>query len=106
MKKPLLLSLAVASLIATNLSAESMYERFEAMEKEMNKLKQEIAELKAAQTKPKTIKPAAKVAASEEKEDDEDSEDEKAVKKAPAIASADAKNTKEDDEEDSLEDRL
>jgi len=48
MKKPLLLSLATAALIVTNLSAEStMYERFEAMEREMNKLKQEIAELKA-----------------------------------------------------------
>lgn len=46
MKKPLLLSLA-AALIGTSLSAEStMYERFEAMEREMNQLKQEIAVLK------------------------------------------------------------
>ncbi|MDT8337862.1 MAG: DUF3373 family protein [Sulfurimonas sp.] len=48
MKKPLLLSLAAAALIVTNLSAETtMYERFEAMEREMNQLKQEIATLKA-----------------------------------------------------------
>lgn len=48
MNKPLLLSLATAVLLGTNLSAETMYERFEAMEREMNKLKQEIAELKSA----------------------------------------------------------
>lgn len=46
MKKPLLLSLATAVLLTTNLNAESMLERFEAMEKEMAKLKKEISTLK------------------------------------------------------------
>lgn len=47
MNKPLLLSLAAAALLGTNLHAESMFDRFNAMELEMNKLKEEIATLKS-----------------------------------------------------------
>ncbi len=47
MKKPLLLSLIAATILTTNLTAESMFDRFEAMESEMSQLKLEIATLKA-----------------------------------------------------------
>ena len=61
MNKPLMLSLSVAALLSTNLSAQSMYEKFEAMELEMAKMKKELQELKA--------KSQAPVLKEEEKED-------------------------------------
>lgn len=104
MKKPLLLSLAAAALIVTNLSAEStMYERFEAMEQEMNKLKQEIATLKAQKESLK------------EEEADEESEAEavasdEAAEDTEVVASADEAEEEEYDEDDeyipTTEDRL
>ncbi|MGE0738768.1 DUF3373 family protein [Sulfurimonas sp.] len=111
MNKPLLLSLATAMLLTTNLSAESMYERFEAMEKEMQKLKAEIAELKSQKSTPKVA--AKKVAKGTEEEEDEDEEDAKEPKVASASkaqgavsVAANAKDEEEEDEEDSVEDRL
>lgn len=71
MNKPLLLSLAAVALLGTNLNAQTMYERFEAMEKEMTKLKQEIATLKSA----KSVKPTKKVG----EEAESDAEDDEAV---------------------------
>jgi len=50
MNKPLLISLTTAALLSTNLNAQSMLERFEAMEREMNSLKQQIAILKSEKT--------------------------------------------------------
>ncbi len=47
MNKPLLLSLAVGALLGTNASAQSMYDRFNAMDLEMKEMKKEIASLKA-----------------------------------------------------------
>ncbi|MDY0123006.1 DUF3373 family protein [Sulfurimonas sp.] len=101
MKKPLLLSLAAAALIVTNLSAEStMYERFEAMEREMNKLKQEIAELKAQK---------------ESLQEEEESESEAvasddAAEDTEVVASAEEAEEEESDEDDeyipTTEDRL
>jgi len=101
MKKPLLLSLAAAALIVTNLSAEStMYERFEAMEREMNKLKQEIAELKAQK---------------ESLQEEEESEAEAvasddAAEDTEVVASAEEAEEEESDEDDeyipTTEDRL
>ena len=111
MNKPLLLSLATAMLLATNLSAASMYERFEAMEKEMQKLKAEIAELKSQKSTPKVA--VKKVAKGTEEEEDEDEEDAKEPKVASASkaqgavsVAANAKDEEEEDEEDSVEDRL
>ncbi len=111
MNKPLLLSLATAMLLTTNLSAESMYERFEAMEKEMQKLKAEIAELKSQKSTPKVA--VKKVAKGTEEEEDEDEEDAKEPKVASASkaqgavsVAANAKDEEEEDEEDSVEDRL
>ena len=74
MNKPLLLSLAAVALLGTNLNAQTMYERFEAMEKEMNKLKQEIATLKSAKSV-KPVKSAKKV----DEEAEDDTKDDEAV---------------------------
>lgn len=71
MNKPLLLSLAVFVLLATEISAASMDERFEAMEKEMKELKKEIATLKSQQTVQNTV-----VQKVEDKEDKESKDDE------------------------------
>lgn len=117
MNKPLLLSLAAVALLGTNLSAESMYERFEAMEKEMNKLKQEIAELKAQKPALKTAKAAKPTKAAKEDDDEEDAEDEKAIasedktgKDKATVASKDKEEEKEEEEGGeeiaSTEDRL
>lgn len=48
MKKPLLLSFSLASLLVTHLNAESLYERFKLMELEMQEMQKELAELKSA----------------------------------------------------------
>lgn len=82
MNKPLLLSLATTMLLGTTLSADAMSERFDAMEKEMQKLKTEIAELKSA---------SAKTADAPKAEDEKKDKVEVASK---------------DDDEDSLENRL
>ncbi|WP_310441987.1 DUF3373 family protein [Sulfurimonas sp.] len=117
MNRPLLLSLAAAALLGTNLNAQTMYERFEAMEKEMNKLKQEIATLKSA----KSVKPAKSTKKVEEDaEDDEtvaskdkESEEEEEVAskdkggKATTVAASSDKEEDEGGEEiASTEDRL
>jgi len=47
MNKPLLLSLATITMLGTSLNADSMFDRFNAMELEMDKLKQEVATLKS-----------------------------------------------------------
>jgi len=108
MNKPLLLSLAVFVLLGTNMSAASMEERFEAMEKEMQKLKQEIAALKSQKTVAKKI---------ENKEDaDEELDNEKNViaskelnKISPPIVTVLDKEKDDEEDEDeiaSTEDRL
>ena len=92
MNKPLILSLTAAALLSTNLNAQSMLERFEAMERQMNALKQEIAELKAAK---------------------DDSEDEEELTEAGAtgtiVVATDEDNEEDSDDEDELasnEDRI
>ena len=85
MKKPLLLSLAtIAILGTTNVNAESMYDRFQAMELEMKKMKKELEALRA------------KEHASISQEDDEEETQEES-------ASADED---EDDEEMTVEEQL
>ncbi len=82
MKKPLLLSLAtIAILGTTNVNAESMYDRFQAMELEMKKMKKELDALKAKEHASMTQEDA-----------DEDSDD------AKETASADNEDEGDDDE--------
>jgi len=83
MNKPLLLSLAAAALLGTNLNAESMYEKIQAMELEMSKMKTELQTLKAQK-------------ADAEDESEELSTDEES-------ASDDAKESESDEESDEEE---
>lgn len=78
MNKPLLGSLVAASLLLADASAATMYERFEVMETEMERLQQELSTLKAGKT---VVKPSAQM---EDEEDDEE----------------DAGSSDDDDEED------
>lgn len=84
-KKTLLVSLAAATLLVNDASASTMLERFDAMEKEMNALKAEIADLKAKKAAP-TVSTAKMVNAS-------DDEDDKPLAKK-------ASSSNDDDEED------
>ncbi|NCO01435.1 MAG: DUF3373 domain-containing protein [Epsilonproteobacteria bacterium] len=55
MRTPLLLSLATTALLTTSIHAESMYDKFQALELEMNSLKKEVAQLKAQKSVPMSI---------------------------------------------------
>jgi hypothetical protein len=102
MNKPLILSLAAAALLSTNLNAQSMLERFEAMERQMNSLKQEIAQLKAEKAT------SVNEADEDEDADEEEAEDTEEVEASAAgavIAAADA-DEDEDDESDDEEDDI
>ncbi len=88
MKKPLLLSLAtIAILGTTNLSAESMYDQFQAMKIEMQKMKKELEELKSKQhtvvahkKEDKASVNAKKMASADDESDDEGDDEEMTVK--------------------------
>ena len=87
MNKPLLLSLAAAMLLGTNLNAESMYERIQAMELEMNKMKKDLTTLKAEKAESEDEEESNVTA-----KDDEESEDEGEEKKG-------AEDDEEEDDE-------
>ena len=80
MNKPLLGSLVAATLLLGDASAATVYERFEAMEKEMQSLQSELSDIKAE-----------KAAAAESKASDEEE---------------DEGEESEEEDEDSVEDRL
>jgi hypothetical protein len=87
MNKPLLLSLvASATLIGSSLSADTMYDRFEAMEAKMQKMQKELDELRAQKSVSK----------------DEDAMDEDEEK----VAKNDSEDEDSEDEEDSVQDQL
>ena len=87
MNKPLLLSLAALALLGSNLNAETMYTKFQAMELNVKKLQHELATLKAEQAQ-------LKADALKKQEADEESDEE------------DAENDDDDDDEESVSDRL
>ena len=91
MNKPLLLSLAAAALLSTNLNAQTMFERFEAMEKEMNNLKQQIAALKATKTT---------AIAEEDDEDDDETASNDSTEDVPVALKSVVGNDEDDDEDD------
>ena len=76
MNKPLLLSLAAATLLGTNLNAESMYDRIQAMELEMNKMKQELTTLKAEKADSEDEEESEITATDDEESQEEDEEKE------------------------------
>ncbi|MDA3908602.1 MAG: DUF3373 family protein [Sulfurimonas sp.] len=73
MNKPLLLSLVAAALLTTNVSAQTMFERFQSMENEMAELKKEIATLKTQ--KAETEEEDSPAEDADEKKDSEDKEE-------------------------------
>jgi len=74
MNKPLLLSLAAATLLGSNLNAESMYDRIQAMELEMTKMKKELTTLKAEKASV-TEEESDTTVSDDEEPEDEDKED-------------------------------
>lgn len=93
MNKPLLGSIALATLLFSDASAATIYERFEAMEKEMQGLQSEVTELREKQA-------AADEAAAEEEEDEapEDEEPEDSEE------DEDGEDSDDEDDEDEEED--
>ncbi|MCW9025670.1 MAG: DUF3373 family protein, partial [Thiovulaceae bacterium] len=85
MNKPLFISLISVTLLSTNIYAESMYERFQTMQKELETLKQEVATLKEEKNSKSEM----------QKDADEESD---------AIIEIKSKN--EESEEDDLEETL
>jgi hypothetical protein len=99
MNKPLLLSVAAAAILGTNLQAESMYDRIQSMELHMKQMEQELSALKSA--KPTTTQ--SKIIA----EDDDDDDDESDEDETPKVADKTQKATKSslvDDEGDDEDD--
>jgi len=92
MNKPLVGSLVAATLLIGDASAATMYERFEAMEKEMQELRSELSELKAE----KRMSGRASVPHDEDEDDDEDDEKE----------SSPSETSDEDDEGEEEEDSI
>jgi len=84
MNKPLLGSLALAAILYSDASAATIYERFEAMEKEMQGLQSEVTDLRQKQTEAEEAAKAEEEEAPEDEEpedgeesdEDEDDEDE------------------------------
>ena len=76
MNKPLLGSLVVATLLLGDASAATMYERFEAMEKEMQRLQNELANLKAEQAEAEPASRGGDEEADDESDDEEGEEKE------------------------------
>jgi len=92
MNKPLLLSLAAAALLSTNLNAESMYERIQAMELQMKQMQAEIQTLKSHSSETVAV---------------EDDEEEVEADDTEEDMSADEADSEDDeDEEDSIEEQL
>ncbi|MEA3370900.1 MAG: DUF3373 family protein [Campylobacterota bacterium] len=94
MNKPLLLSLAAATLLGTNLNAESMYERIQNMELEMNKMREELTTLKAQKPQEEKEEDEKSLASDDdEEESDEDSD-------------SDEESDEEEDEEMDVEEEI
>ncbi|MEN4052530.1 MULTISPECIES: DUF3373 family protein [Sulfurimonas] len=87
MNKPLLLSLAAATILGTNLSAESMYDRIQMMELQMKQMQQELESLKSQESKATS---------------DEDGDEEEVAQ----ANQAESDDEEDDDEEDSIEDQI
>jgi len=106
MNKPLLISLATASVLMSNLNAASMYDRFQDMEREMTQLKTEIAELKKEQSVQEQDDEIELVTSDEQDEsdmeasDDDDEDDEADDESESSDEDADDGDDEADDEED------
>lgn len=93
MNKPLLGSMVLASLLLGDASAATIYERFEAMEKEMQSLQSEVQDLRAKQAE------AEEAAAQEDEEEPEDDE-------AEDDEDSDEEEDEDEDEEEDINEVL
>lgn len=94
------MSLAVAALLTGNASASTMYDRFQAMEEEMKKLQDEVAQLKSqdnADADESDEEESDAVALNDEGDDEDEDTDEE---------DADADDSEGDDEEDDEDDEM
>lgn len=99
MNKPLVGSLVAASLLLGNASAATMYERFEVMEKEMERLQQELSTLKGGKTA------SAKASARDDEESDDD-EDEEEDENEELSSDDEGEDEEEDDEEFDVQEEI
>jgi len=97
MNKPLLLSLAAATILTSSLNAESMYERIQSMELKMMQMQEELVTLKANGTHE----------AEDEEEEESSQEEPENDEETDADSDADEESEDDDDEdEETVEDRL
>ena len=99
MNKPLLLSLATATILTSSLNAESMYERIQSMELKMKQMQEELVTLKSKDTQAVAEDEDADEEEANSDTDDEEAEDE-------ADTENDSDEDEDDDEEETVEDRL
>ena len=110
MKKSLVLSLSTIALLSTSLNAESMYDRFEAMELKMKQMEKELKTLKAEKAAQKELSSQVKDEDDEDEEqdavksDDEDEEEGKVSEDDDTDEEADTSDNSEDEEADDEED--
>ena len=104
MNKPLLLSLAAASILTTSVSASSMYDRFQEMELQMKQLQKEVKTLKAQKSEAVVQEDAEETTdavVADDEADEEDavaSDDEEVDEDADATADDEDADDEEDDE--------
>ncbi|MDQ7067859.1 MAG: DUF3373 family protein [Sulfurimonas sp.] len=101
MNKPLLLSLAAATILTSSLNAESMYERIQLMELQMKQMQEELVTLKSKDTQEVDEEEETSQSADDADEDDEgpDSDDD-------SEDDTDSDEEDEDDDEETVEERL
>ncbi|MDQ7043023.1 MAG: DUF3373 family protein, partial [Sulfurimonas sp.] len=101
MNKPLLLSLAAATILTSSLNAESMYERIQLMELQMKQMQEELVTLKSKDTQEADEEEETSQSANDADEDDEgpDSDDD-------SEDDTDSDEEDEDDDEETVEERL
>jgi len=104
MNKPLLISLAAATILTSSAGAQSMYDRIQTMELQMKQMEKELTTLKSD----KTEVPAAAVVEDEDETEDEGSVQEEEEEDEPADSDAEDSDDEEDDDDDeeTIEDRV
>ena len=99
MNKPLLLSWAAIALLGTNLNAESMYDKFQALEAEMKSLKKEMAALKGEKISSVVKEEDEAVDKNSQDTDKEDTEEEADEEKDAPKTDKVSKDSKDDEDE-------
>ena len=122
MNKPLLLSLATATILTSSLNAQSMYERIKSMEIQMQQMQDELTTLRATKNAVTVEKTEPEAVEDEEDMDDEDvtsttqeddesdnindDEDEDENDDTDETSDSTDEEDEEDDDEESIEDQI